>query len=81
MGIAFMPQEIVADELAGGRLRRILRGPSECLTSRHVAGLATPADAVRLVEEELPIAESRLRILIDRDLDGLDVHPAPAFVT
>ncbi|PDT57375.1 hypothetical protein CO678_33515 [Bradyrhizobium diazoefficiens] len=48
--------------------------------SRHVAGLATPADAVRLVEEEIPIAESRLRVLIDRDLDGLDVHPAPAFV-
>ncbi|QFI75446.1 hypothetical protein F8237_25445 [Bradyrhizobium betae] len=48
--------------------------------SRHVAGPATAADAVRLVEEEFAIAERRFSVLVDRDLNGLDVHPAPALV-
>ncbi|MCS3897396.1 hypothetical protein M2171_006529 [Bradyrhizobium japonicum USDA 38] len=36
------------------------------------------ADAVRFVQEELAVAESRLRILVNRNLDGVDVPMAPA---
>ena len=39
---------------------------------RHVT-LSTAADALRLVEEEIPIAGGGFRILVDRDDDGLDM--------
>ena len=47
--------------------------------SRNVTLASARPDAVGLVEEELPIAKSRFRVLIDRDLDGLDVRSAPTF--
>lgn len=38
--------------------------------------LQARSDALRLVEEEFSVAERRLGVLIDRDLDGLDMRPA-----
>ncbi|MBC9980103.1 hypothetical protein HA482_18015 [Bradyrhizobium sp. INPA_01384B] len=53
--------------------------PAHIEASRNVILAPARPDAVRLVEEELPIAKSRFRVLINRDLDGLDVRAAPTF--
>jgi hypothetical protein len=45
----------------------------------HVTGLTGSADAVRLVEKVIPVAQRRLGILIDRDDDRLHMRVAPTF--
>jgi len=51
--------------------------PPRHTRSRHVASF-TAADPVRLIQEEIPIAQRRLCVLIDGKHDRLDVLIAPA---
>jgi hypothetical protein len=41
--------------------------------------VAPTAEAIRLVQKELPVAQSFFRILVDRHDDRLDVVVAPSF--
>jgi hypothetical protein len=53
------------------------------VTARHSGSadviLHSAAEPVGLVQEELPVAERGLGILIDRNNDGLDVRITPTF--